>query len=105
LFFGFGSDRIFRFQPGHRFRYAAGWACLIATITTPEPSLKNRQKYLVHVQKMLELLGDSPDAAKARGCSIMQIETALAKASLTRVEQRDRISFHKWTASNSRPHS
>src|SRR3984885_8616018 len=38
---------------------------------------------------MLELLGDSPDAAHREAVSIVAIETALAKASLTRVERRE----------------
>jgi endothelin-converting enzyme/putative endopeptidase len=55
-----------------------------------------RQKYLVHVQNMLKLLGDSPDVAKNEAQTIMGIETALAKSQLTRVEQRDPHNlFHK----------
>ena len=55
-----------------------------------------RQKYLAHVAKMLELLGDKPAVAKSEAQSIMRIETALAKASLTRVERRDPHKlFHK----------
>src|ERR1700685_1032277 len=52
-------------------------------------SVELRQKYLAHVQRMLELLGDAPDAARREAASIMAIETALAKASLTRVERRE----------------
>ena len=48
-----------------------------------------RERYLVHVQKMFELLGDPPAAAKQEAETVMRIETALAKASLTRVERRD----------------
>jgi endothelin-converting enzyme/putative endopeptidase len=45
---------------------------------------------------MLQLIGDAPDLAKKEAQTIMQIETALAKASLTRVEQRDPHNlFHK----------
>jgi len=63
---------------------------------TEAKSEEIRQKYLIHVQKMLELLGDKPEAAKREAATIMQIETALAKASLTRVEQRDPHNlFHK----------
>ena len=55
-----------------------------------------RQKYLAHVAKMLELLGDKPAAARNEADSILGIETALAKASLTRVERRDPHKlFHK----------
>ena len=52
-------------------------------------SVETRQKYVEHVQKMFELLGDAPAAAKLQAQTVMSIETALAKASLTRVEQRD----------------
>jgi endothelin-converting enzyme/putative endopeptidase len=38
---------------------------------------------------MLELLGDAPDAAQREAVSIMAMETARAKASLTRVERRE----------------
>ena len=59
-------------------------------------SVELRQKYVAHVQKMLELLGDKPAAAQREAARIMEIETALAQASLTRVEQRDPYKlFHK----------
>ena len=48
-----------------------------------------RQKYAAHVQKMFELLGDTPEAASAEARTVMEIETALAKGSMTRVERRD----------------
>jgi endothelin-converting enzyme/putative endopeptidase len=55
-----------------------------------------RQKYVVHIQNMLKLLGDSPDRAKNEAQTIMKIETALAKSQLTRVQQRDPHNlFHK----------
>lgn len=52
-------------------------------------SVELRAKYLAHVARMFELLGDAPAAAKAGAQQIMAIETALARASLTRVERRD----------------
>jgi putative endopeptidase len=58
-------------------------------IKTDAKSAELRQKYLSHVQRMLELLGDGPDAAQREAASIMAMETALAKASLTRVERRE----------------
>jgi putative endopeptidase len=58
--------------------------------TKDDPKSKEiRERYLVHVQKMFELLGDSPDVAKKEAATVMRIETKLAKASLTRVDQRD----------------
>jgi putative endopeptidase len=48
-----------------------------------------RAKYVTHVTKMLELAGEKPDAAAAGAAAVMDVETKLAKASLTRVENRD----------------
>ena len=52
-------------------------------------SVDLRKAYVVHVQKMFELLGDEPDAAASEAATVMRIETALAKGSMTRVERRD----------------
>jgi endothelin-converting enzyme/putative endopeptidase len=52
-------------------------------------SKETREHYLQHVQKVFELLGDSPATAKKNAETIMRLETAMAKASLTRVERRD----------------
>src|SRR5579859_2468348 len=99
LFLGFGSDQDFSDSSQIIAFAVAGGLGLPDRDYYTKPEAKSeeiRQKYLVHVQKMLELLGDSPDAAKREATSIMKIETALAKASLTRVEQRDPHNlFHK----------
>ncbi|MGA8874306.1 MAG: M13 family metallopeptidase [Candidatus Korobacteraceae bacterium] len=52
-------------------------------------SVEIRQKYLEHVQKMLELAGDKPDVAAAEAKTVLAIETALAKASMDRTVRRD----------------
>ncbi|MBV8458314.1 MAG: M13 family metallopeptidase, partial [Acetobacteraceae bacterium] len=52
-------------------------------------SKETRERYLQHVQKVFELLGDSPATAKQNAATVMRMETGLAKASLTRVERRD----------------
>jgi putative endopeptidase len=63
---------------------------------TDAKSEEIRQKYLAHVARMLQLLGDSPETAKKEADTIMRIETALANASLTRVQRRDPHNlFHK----------
>ena len=63
---------------------------------TDEKSVDLRNKYVVHVQKMFELLGDKPGVASAEAAKVLEIETALAHASLTRVERRDPYKlFHK----------
>lgn len=48
-----------------------------------------REAYVKHVAKMLELSGDASDKATAEANTVMNIETALAKASRTKVELRD----------------
>lgn len=52
-------------------------------------SKETREHYVQHIQKIFELLGDSPDTAKNNAAIVMRMETSLAKASLTRVERRD----------------
>jgi putative endopeptidase len=54
-----------------------------------EASQKIRAQYVEHLGKMFELAGDTPERAKAEADAVMAIETALAKASMTRVERRD----------------
>jgi len=63
---------------------------------TDVKSVETRQKYLEHVAKMLGLLGEQAELSQRHARTVMTIETALAKASLTRVEQRDPYKlFHK----------
>ena len=65
---------------------------------TDAKSVETRQKYVEHVQKMFELLGEQPQTARTDAGTVMAIETALAKASLTRVDKRDPYKmFHKLT--------
>ena len=52
-------------------------------------SVELRQKYVAHVERMFALAGETPERAKADAATVMQIETALAKASLDRVSRRD----------------
>jgi endothelin-converting enzyme/putative endopeptidase len=60
-----------------------------------------RTKYVVHVQKMLELAGESPEQAAADAQTIVRIETALAKGSLTRVQRRDPNNiYHRMTVAD-----
>ena len=58
-------------------------------IKEDEKSKEIRARYLLHVQAIFQLLGDAPDAAKRNAETVMRIETALAKASWTRVEERN----------------
>jgi putative endopeptidase len=62
-------------------------------------SVDLRKAYVAHVQKMFELLGDQPEAAAAEAQTVMRIETALAKGSMTRVERREPKNLdHKMTS-------
>ncbi|MFI4962935.1 MAG: M13 family metallopeptidase [Legionellales bacterium] len=55
-----------------------------------EPKFKKiREAYVNHVAKMFELLGDSADTAAKDAQRVMDIETQMARASMTQVEQRD----------------
>lgn len=67
---------------------------------TDAKSVEIRQKYVAHIARMFELLGDSSAAAAANAAAVMRIETALANASLTRVQERDPYNlFHKMSPS------
>jgi putative endopeptidase len=48
-----------------------------------------RAQYIEHVTKMFTLAGDTPEKAAKEAAAVMEIETALAKASMSRVDQRD----------------
>jgi putative endopeptidase len=54
-----------------------------------EHSAKIRADYVAHVTKMFTLLGDSPEKAAEKAADVMRIETAIAKGSMARVEQRN----------------
>jgi putative endopeptidase len=99
LFFSFGSNQDFEnSQNVIAFAEAGGLGLPDRDYytKTDDKSVDLRKQYVVHVQKMFELLGDKPEAAKAEAAKVMQIETTLAKASLTQVERRDPYKlFHK----------
>lgn len=48
-----------------------------------------RAQYLEHMKKMFVLAGDTPEQAAKEAAAVMEIETAMAKAFLTRTELRD----------------
>jgi putative endopeptidase len=65
---------------------------------TDAKSEEIRARYVAHVQRMLELVGEPATAAAADARAVMAMETTLAKASLTRVERRDPYQlFHRLT--------
>jgi putative endopeptidase len=52
-------------------------------------SVETRQKYVEHVQKLLELAGDKPELAAAEAKTVLAVETGLAKVSMDRTARRD----------------
>ena len=63
---------------------------------TDAKSEEIRQKYVAHIAQMFRLLGDAPERADQASKAVMRMETAMAQASLTRVERRDPYKlFHK----------
>jgi endothelin-converting enzyme/putative endopeptidase len=63
-----------------------------------EKSGQIRKAYLAHVQQMLQLTGESETNAFDDARVILDLETHLAQASLTRVERRDpSLLYHKMT--------
>ena len=61
-------------------------------------SVERRQKYVEYVAKMLALLNESPEQAKADAQTVLKLETELAKASQSREARRDPKNLdHKMT--------
>ncbi len=58
------------------------------TKTDPR-SVKLREQYTAYVEQLMRLASEPEAQAKADAAAILRIETTLAKAQLTRVEQRD----------------
>ena len=48
-----------------------------------------RAQYVEHIRKMFALAGDTPEQAAKEAAAVMEIETAMAKASISRVERRN----------------
>jgi putative endopeptidase len=58
-----------------------------------------REKYVAHITRTFELLGDPAARAAAEAKTVMKIETSLAEASMTRVERRNPDkTYHKMDA-------
>ncbi len=56
---------------------------------TDESTKKIREKYMIHLSKMFQLLKDEPAMAEKNAKTIMRMETQLAGASFTNVENQD----------------
>lgn len=63
---------------------------------TDERSVKIREEFVGHVERMLVLLGTAPDEAKASAQKIFEFEKSFAEKMMTRVQRRDPYaSYHK----------
>ncbi len=58
-------------------------------ISDEKDSKEKREKYVLHVAKMLQFLGEQPEAAKVNAEKILAFEIAMSKPRLDRVERRD----------------
>ena len=106
LLFGFGSDQDFdNSSQVIAFARAGGLGLPDRDYytKTDAKSQEIRKRYLEHVSQMLQLIGESASDAQADAQSVMDIEIALAQASLTRVERRNPYNLkHKYPLDNLR---
>jgi putative endopeptidase len=57
-----------------------------------------RSQYIDHMKKMFTLAGDAPDQAAKEAAAVMEIETAMAKASMSRTDLRQPTNrYHIYT--------
>ena len=58
-------------------------------VSEDKDSKEKREKYVLHVAKMLQFLGEKPEQAKADADKILALEIQMSKPRLDRVERRD----------------
>ncbi len=58
-------------------------------VSEEKDSKEKREKYVLHVAKMLQYLGETPEQAKADADKILALEIQMSKPRLDRVERRD----------------
>jgi len=58
-------------------------------VSEEKDSKEKREKYVLHVAKMLQFLNESPEQAKADAEKILALEIQMSKPRLDRVERRD----------------
>jgi endothelin-converting enzyme/putative endopeptidase len=92
FFFGFGSNQDFADSTKVIAFATSGGLSLPDRdyyLKTEEKSKEIRQQFVAHVARTFALLGDREEAAKRNAAKVMEMETALARASLSRVDRRD----------------
>ncbi|HEY0839487.1 MAG TPA: M13 family metallopeptidase, partial [Vulgatibacter sp.] len=91
-FFAFGAEQDFRDATqviGSADQGGLGLPDRDYYLDSSERSQAIRVAYMAHVSKMLELAGEPPERADRSAQAVMEIETALAQASMPRTERRD----------------
>jgi predicted metalloendopeptidase len=58
-------------------------------VSDEKDSKEKREKYAIHVAKMLQFLGEKPEQAKINADKILALEIQMSKPRLDRVERRD----------------
>lgn len=59
-------------------------------VSDDKDSKEKREKYVLHVARMLQFLGEKPLKANTDAATILALETAMSKPRFDRVERRDR---------------
>lgn len=67
-------------------------------VGTDEKSQGIRKRYAAHLERMFTLMGDGPALAAAEAKTVLDIETALAKVSMGRVERRSPANLYHPTS-------
>lgn len=99
LFFSFGANQDFG-NSTQVIAFANGGGLGLpdrdAYLKQDAKSVDIRAKYSTHISNTFVLLGQSKDEAQRAAATVMRIETALAKATLSRVDKRDPYKlYHK----------
>jgi putative endopeptidase len=92
MFFGFGANQDFG-DSTRQIAFATGGGLGLPDrdnyFKTDEKSAAIRTAYVAYMGATFERLGESKDVAAQHAAQVMALETALAQATLTRVEKRD----------------
>ena len=92
FFFGFDSSQDFK-DSTRVIAFASGGGIGLpdrdSYLKTDAKSVDVRTKYVAHIAQTFVLLGETPEQAARGAAKVMEIETALANASLSRVDKRD----------------
>lgn len=67
-------------------------------VSDDKDSKEKREKYVLHVARMLQFIGENPKQASESATKILALETAMSKPRLDRVERRDsRLQYNPTT--------